>query len=95
MSSDNISKVMATVGEDELEGVLEVPRSKRNEFLQQSSTIADYRRRLIKYFIKYSHWATWSDLTGWLYRNDQPEAMKAARAFIKQAPGKLLHILKT
>ena len=91
MTSDNISKVVATVGEDDLGAVLNVPGSKREEFRQQSSTTADYRQRLIEYFIKYSQWASWSDLASWLYHYDQPAAVEAARAFITQTPGKCYH----
>jgi hypothetical protein len=90
MTSDNISKVVATVGEDELGDVLYVPWSKSEEFRQQSSTTADYRQRLIDYFIKYSPWAGWSDLASWLYYYEQPAAVEAARAFIIQTPGKIL-----
>ena len=88
MTSDNISKVVTTVGEDKLEGLLNVPESKREEFRQQSSTTADYRQRLINYFIKCSPWAGWSDLASCLYYYDQPAAVEAARAFITQTPGK-------
>ena len=88
MTSDNISKVVATLGGDKLEDVLNMPWSKRDEFRQQSSTTADYRQRLIDYFIKYSHRAAWSDLTSRLYRYEQPAAVEAARAFITQIPGK-------
>ena len=88
MTSDNISKVVATVGEDKLGDVLYVPESKREEFQQQSSTTADNRQRLIDYFIKYSHWADWSDLTSRLYHREQPAAVEAARAFITQTHGK-------
>ena len=89
MTSDNISKVVATVGEDGLS--LSMSDSKRKEFQQQSSTTADYRQRLIDYFIKYSHWASWSDLASRLYYHDQPAAVEAARAFITQTPGKCYH----
>ena len=92
MTSDNISKVIATVGEDDLRDVLVVPWSKREEFQQQSSTTADYRQRLINYFIKYSPWADWSDLAGRLYRYEQPAAVEAARAFITQIPGKIFKL---
>ena len=88
MTSDNISKVVATVGEDKLGEVLGVPESKREEFQQQSSTTADYRQRLINYFIKYSHRAGWRELTSTLYLCEQPAAVEAARAFITQTPGK-------
>ena len=80
--------MVATVGEDDLGGGLDVAVSKREEFRQQSSTTADYRQRLINYFLKYSHWAGWSDLTSLLYRYDQPAAVEAARVFITQTPGK-------
>ena len=88
MTSDNISKVVATVVDDKLGDVLNVAMSKTEEFKQRSSTTADYRKRLIEYFIKYSPWASWSDLAGRLYYYDQPEAVAAARTFITQTPGK-------
>ena len=88
MTSNNISKVVATGGENKLEAVLDVPGSKREEFQQQSSTIADYRQRLIEYFVKYSPWASWSDLGSSLYYKEQPAAVEAARAFITQTTGK-------
>ena len=91
MTNDNISKVVATVGENELGAVLNVAMSKMEEFRQQSSTTADYRQRLINYFIKYSPWASWSELAGWLYLYDQPKAVGEARAFITQTPGKFYH----
>ena len=90
MTSDNFSKVVATLGENKLGEILNIPGSKREEFRQQSSTTADYRQRLINYFIKYSHWAGWSDLTSRLYFHEQPAAVEAARAFITQTPGKIL-----
>ena len=90
MTSDNISKVVATLQEDKLGDVLDVPGSKRKEFQQQSSTTADYRQKLIDYFIKYSPWASWSDLASRLYRYDTRLSMEAARAFITQTPGKTL-----
>ena len=88
MTSDNISKVVATLGEDKLEDVLLVSESKTEEFRQQSSTAADYRQRLIEHFIKYSYLANWSDLASRLYASEQPAAVEAARAFITQTPGK-------
>ena len=88
MTSDNISEVVTTVGNYELGDVLGVAKSKREEFKQHSSTTAEYRERLIEYFIKYSHWASWSDLASRLYYYDKPEAVAAARTFITQTPGK-------
>ena len=88
MTSDNISKVVTTLGEDKLGDILDVPGSKREEFRQHSSTTADYRQRLIDHFIKCSHYADWSDLTSRLYLYEQPAAGEAARAFITQTPGK-------
>ena len=88
MTSDNISEVVATVGDDKLGEVLYVAGSKREEFRQHSSTPAEYRERLMEYFIKYSPWASWSDLAGRLYLCDKPEAVAAARTFITQTPGK-------
>ena len=87
MTSDNISKVITTIGDYELGDILAVPWNKREEFRQQSSTTADYRQRLIDYFIKYTPWAGWSDLASRLYRYDQPAAVEAVRAFITQTPG--------
>ena len=89
MTSYNISKVVATIEEDKLGDILSVPRSKRKEFRQQSSTTADYRQRLIDHFIKYSPWVGWSDFTSKLYRHEQPAAVEAARAFNTQIAGKI------
>ena len=88
MTSDNVFKVVATVGEDELGDVLYVPESKWEEFQLLSSTAADYRQRLINHFIKYSPWVGWIDLTSRLYYCEQPAAVEAARAFITQTPSK-------
>ena len=93
MTSENISKVVATVGEDDVGKGLGVPRGKREEFQQQSSTTADYRQRLIDYFIKYSHWATWSDLASRLCHWGTPSAVEAAKAFITQTPGKTIFVV--
>ena len=93
MTSDNISKVVATVGDDDLEAVLQIPQSKREEFRRQSSTTADYRQRLIDYFIKYSPWATWSDLASRLYAYGTPSSVEAPRAFITQTPGKTFYVV--
>ena len=89
MTSDNISKVVTTLGEDQLGGVLRVPDSKGMEFRQQSSTTADYRQRLIDYFINCSPWVNWNDLASELYHHDQPAAVEAARAFVTQTPGRI------
>ena len=93
MTSINVSKVVVTLKEDELGDVLDVALSKREEFQQQSSTTADYRQRLIEYFINYSPWASWSDLASILYGWDESEAVEAARIFITQTPGKLLAMI--
>ena len=90
MTSENISKVVATLGDDKLGDVLDMPGSKGKEFRQQSSTTADYRQRLIDYFIKYSPWASWSDLASRLYTYDQFSLVEAARPFSTQTPGKTL-----
>ena len=93
MTRDNISKMVATVGEDTLGDIFGVPKSKKEEFQQQSSITADYRQRLVDYFIKYSPWASWSDLAGRLYRYSTSETVEAARAFITQPPGKTFYVI--
>ena len=89
MTSDNISKVITTIGDYELGDVLAVPWNKREEFRQQSSTTADYRQRLIDYFINCSPWVNWNDLASELYHHDQSAAVEAARAFVTQTPGRI------
>ena len=73
-------------------GSLNIPRNKWEELRQQSSTTAEYRERLIDYFLKYSEDASWSDLAGRLYYYEQHEAVAAARKFIKGTPGKCVYI---
>ena len=88
LSLENISAVTATVPIDELGGrVLEVVRSKCWEIRLQSSTDAKKRERLIRYYLSYSEYASWSHLAGKLYRRQHLEALSAARKFIKTEPG--------
>ena len=82
-----------TVKENNLGDSLNIPRNKWEELQQQSSTTAEYRERLIDYFLKYSEYASWSDLAGLFYYKKQHEAVAAARRFIKGTPGKCVYIL--
>ena len=91
ITSDNVSKVVVSIGEDELGSVLDVAVSKREEFQQQSSTPAEYRERLIEYFIKYSPRANWSDLATRLYWHDQYKAVDVVKIFLTQTPGMCHH----
>ena len=88
-----MSKVTATVGEDDLAGVLRVPVSKEEEFQQHSSTTVEYRNKVIDYFLKYSHLASWSDVSSHLYWKEHHEALAAVREFITGTSGKLSLIL--
>ena len=89
--------VTATLGEDKLADVLEVPVSKREEFQQQSSTTVEYRNKVIDYFLKYSYLVSWSDVSSRLYYREHHEALAAVREFIKGTSGKssliLVHFL--
>ena len=85
--------VTATVKDDLLGDCLRVPPSKQYEIRKKTSTSAEYREGLINYFIQYSPYATWSDLSGELYCNEYPKAMAAARRFIKKTPGKCVYTL--
>ena len=88
LTHENVSKVTATLGEDKLANVLDVPLSKQKEFRQQSSTTVEYRKKVIDYFLKYSHLASWSDVSSRLYRWEHHEALAAVREFIKGTSGK-------
>ena len=85
--------VTATVKDDQLGYCLDVPLSKKDEIREKTSTSAEYREGLINYFIQYSPYATWSDLSGELYEYKCPEAVAAARRFIKRTPGKCVYTL--
>ena len=85
--------VTATVKDDQLGDCLDVSPSERDEIREKTSTSAEYREGLINYFIQYSPYATWSGLSGRLYRYEHPEAVAAARRFIKRTPGKCVYTL--
>ena len=89
--------VTATVKDDRLEGYLgyclRVPYSEQREIREKTSTSAEYREGLINYFIRNSPYATWSGLSGRLYSEQCPEAVAAARRFIKRTPGKCVYTL--
>ena len=71
--------------------ILDVPLSKCHEIHQQSSTAAQEREGLIRYFFNYSEYASWSYLAGRLYWREHHEALSAARRFIKRAPGRCVY----
>ena len=85
--------VTVTVNDHQLERCLNVPYSKQDKIREKTSTSAEYREGLINYFIQYSPYATWSDLSGELYDYECPEAVAAARRFIKRTPGKCVYTL--
>ena len=81
--------VTATVKDNQLRKCLCVPASIQKEIKEKTSTSAEFREKVIEYTIHYSPYATWSDLAGQLYYWECPEALAAARRFIKRIPGKL------
>ena len=86
--------VTATVKDGKLEDyILHVPVSIQNEIRKKTSSSAEYRERVIEYYHQYSPYANWGDLAGWLYYRECPEALAAARRFIKRTPGKCVYTL--
>ena len=85
--------VTATIKDDQLGRCLDVSYSKRREIRENTSTSAEYREGLIYDFIQESPYASWSDLSGRLYEYEYPEAVAAARRFIKRTPGKCVYTL--
>ena len=81
--------VTATLDDDTLAGVLQVPDSIQDEI---TSTSADFREGAIEYYVQYSPQATWGELAGVLYGWEYGEALAAARRFIKRTPRKRVYI---
>ena len=97
LTLENISTVTATVTAtvplkyNELGRlVLSVPRSKCEEIRRRSSTAAEERERLIRYYLNYSEYASWDHLASKLYRGQHHDALSAARRFIKTEPGEFI-----
>ena len=93
LTLENISTVTATVPleDDELgKRVLFVPDGEREEICRQSSTAAEERERLIRYYLNYSPYASWGHLAGKLYYGQHHDALSAARRFIKTEPGEFV-----
>ena len=84
----NISTVTAVIRDDELGDCLVVPGTIQDDMKKKTSTSAEYRKKIIEYYIQYSPGATWSSLTGGLYYWECPKAVVAAKRFIKKTPGK-------
>ena len=94
LTLENISTVTATVPleDDELGGeVLSVPDNEREKIHQQSSTAAEEREKLIRYYLNYSEYASWGRLAGRLYRKQHHDALSAAKRFIKTEPGEFVY----
>lgn len=85
--------VTATLTDDQLGDCLQVPYAIQDEIREKASTSVEYRERVIEYAIQYSPYATWGDLAGQLYYRECPEALAAARRFIKRTPGKCVYTL--
>lgn len=88
-----MATVLATVVDvKKLRGALVVSPGKLREIQKQSSTVDQQREALITYFIKFSEFACWTDLTNSLYLWGHHEAVATAKAFIKQTPGKYVQL---
>ena len=88
-TAENVSTVLATVvNVEKLRQALVVPSRKLGEIQQQSSTVDQQREALINYYIKFSDFASWTDLANSLYDDGHHEAVVTAKTFIKQTPGK-------
>ena len=87
--------VTATLDDNQLKYCLQVPGSIQDEIREKTSTSAEYRERVIEYYHQYSPCASWGDLAGELYYYTCkcPEALAAARRFIKRTPGKCVYTL--
>ena len=84
-----MSTALATVVDVvKLGEALLVPPRKIGDIQLQRSTVAQKRKALIDYFIKYSEFASWTELANSLYQRGHYEAMTTAKAFIKQTPGR-------
>ena len=89
LTAENVSTALATIVDTEKLGkALLVPPSKIGDIQLQRSTAAQKRKALIDYFIKYSEFASWTELANSLYQRGHPEAMITAKTFIKQTPGR-------
>ncbi len=90
-TAENVSTVLAAVVDvEKLKNVLMVSGGKLEEIQQQSSTVDQQREALINYNIKFSEWASWTDLANSLYSGGYHDAVATAKTFIKQTPGKYM-----
>ncbi len=88
-TAKNVSTVLATVVDvEKLRDALVVPSRKLREIQEQSSTVAHQREALIIYHIKFTEYASWTDLPNILYYYGHHDAVATAKTFIKQSPGK-------
>ena len=88
-TSENVSTVLASVVDMvTLRQSLVVPPRKLEEIQQQSSTVAQQRETLANYCIRFSEYASWTDLANGLHLWEHHEAVATAKTFIKQTPGK-------
>ena len=83
--------VTATLNDEQLG--FRVPLTISDKIRVNSSSSAEYRERVIDYYIQFSPHATWSGLAEQLYANEYTEALAAAKRFIKRTPGKCVYTL--
>ena len=83
--------VTATINEDKLGNCLRVPYYVGKEIREKTSTSAEYKVKVIEYYMHCSPHATWGDLAGKLYYMECPEALAVARRFFKRTLGKCVY----
>ena len=80
-----MSRVIAQLGDEDVGRVLSVPPRVRIRF--QESFTSDYRKKLLDYFMKYSHCVNWNELSSRLYREKYFKAALVAKRFASGIPG--------
>ena len=93
LTYENIYTVTATVpveGDELGDLVLGIPKGKREEIHQQSSSAAQEREKLLHYYLNYSPYASWSRLAGRLYIRKYHDVLTVTKNFIKDEPGEFI-----
>ena len=93
LTNTAVSTVTATIEAINLGNTLAVPYSKQDEMQQLlwcSASGQELKAAFIDYFLKYSDYASWSDLASKLYYFEHHKALAEAKEFISGSPGKMI-----
>ena len=86
----NVSAALATLDDEALANACGVPRRKREQFRNQSTSSEEYRRLSVEYFMFVCPIPSWESLAGECFYNEEDRALNEVKEHVQRKLGMLL-----